>query len=126
MKAIFRRAVPYGEDVMNLPVGDVEAAVPFYEQTMNFRVVSREQEPVKSATLARDEVQIRLAENGGDPAQEGCYFQVDNVEAAFEELKGQKPSESDLEVQTEGEWSQRVFFMVAPDGLCYMIGQPQD
>jgi hypothetical protein len=35
VKAIFKRAVPYADDAMNLPVADVEAAVPFYEQTFN-------------------------------------------------------------------------------------------
>lgn len=125
MKAIFKRAVPYAEDAMNLPVADVEAAIPFYTQTFNFRVVSKQEAPVKSAVLARDEIQIGLAENGGDPSQEGCYFEVDNVEAAYEEIKGAKPVDSDLETQTHGSKTSRVFFVVAPDGLCYMIGQPQ-
>ena len=125
MKAIFKRAVPYAADAMNLPVADVDSAIPFYEQTFNFRVVSKKVAPVRSAVLARDEIQIGLAENGGDPTQEGCYFEVDDVEAAFEEIKGRNPAESDIELQTQGEWAQRVFFVVAPDGLCYMIGQPQ-
>ncbi|MFY9622236.1 MAG: VOC family protein [Pyrinomonadaceae bacterium] len=125
MKAIFKRAVPYAADAMNLPVADVESAIPFYEQTLKFRVVSRKDTPVKSAVLARDEIQIGLAENGGDPSQEGCYFEVDDVEAAYEEIKGTKPGESDLETQTYGSKTSRVFFVVAPDGLCYMIGQPQ-
>lgn len=125
MKAIFKRAVPYAEDTMNLPVADVEAAIPFYTQTFNFRVVSKQEAPVKSAVLARDEIQIGLAENGGDPSQEGCYFEVDNVEAAYEEIKGAKPGDSDLQTQTHGNKTSKVFFVVAPDGLCYMIGQPQ-
>lgn len=125
MKTIFKRAVPYAKDAMNLPVADVDAAISFYENTFGFRVVSREATPHKSVVLARDEIQIGLAENGGDPTQEGCYFEVNDVEAAFEELKGRKPTESDIELQTQGQWSQRVFFVVAPDGLCYMIGQPQ-
>ena len=124
MKAKFKRAVPYGKDAMNLPVGEVEAAIPFYEQTMGFRVVQREDSPHPRAVLARDDIQIALAENGGDPTQEGCYFEVDNVETAFEEIKGRKPIETDLKVQSWGESSQRVFFVVAPDGLCYMFGQP--
>ena len=110
---------------MNLPVVDVEAAVPFYEQTFNFRVVSKQDVPVKSAILARDEIEIGLAENGGDPSQEGCYFEVDDIEAAYEEIKGTKPLDSDLETQTYGSTTSKVFFVVAPDGLCYMIGQPQ-
>ena len=125
MKAIFKRAVPYAEDAMNLPVADVEAAIPFYEQTFNFRVVGKQDSPVRSAVLARDQIQIGLAENGGDPTQEGCYFEVDDIEAAYEEIKGTKPGDSDLETQTHGSKTSRVFFVVAPDGLCYMIGQPQ-
>ena len=125
MKAKFKRAVPYAKDAMNLPVANVEAAIPFYEQTLGFRVVQREDSPNPRAVLARDDIQIALAENGGDPTQEGCYFEVDDIEAAFEEIKGRKPAVSDLEVQSWGQSSsQRVFFVVAPDGLCYMLGQP--
>ena len=125
MKAIFKRAVPYAEDAMNLPVADVEAAIAFYEKTFNFRIVSKQDSPVRSAILARDQIQIGLAENGGDPSQEGCFFEVDDIEAAYEEIKGTKPRDSDLETQTYGSKTSRVFFVVAPDGLCYMIGQPQ-
>ena len=125
MKTKFKRAVPYAKDAMNLPVADVEAAIRFYEQTLGFRLVKREVSPHRRAVLARDEIQIALAENGGDPTQEGCYFEVDNLEAAFEEIKGRKPIETDLQVQSRGESSQRVFFVVAPDGLCYMLGQPE-
>lgn len=124
-KAHFKRAVPYAGDAMNLPVADVEAAIPYYEETFGFRIVSRQDAPVKSAVLARDEIQIGLAENGGDPTQEGCYFEVDDVEAAFEQIKGAKPGEADLKINKFGSTTSRVFFVIAPDGLCYMIGQPQ-
>src|SRR5574341_161395 len=97
-KAIFKRAVPYADDAMNLPVADVEVAIPFYETSLGFRVVARADAPHRSVTLARDQIQIGLAENGGDPTQEGCYFEVDNVEAAFEEIKGPKPANSDLQI----------------------------
>jgi len=83
MKAIFKRAVPYQDDEMNLPVKDVEAAIPFYEKIMGFQVVSRGDSPFKSAILGRDGIQIGLAENGGDPTQDGCFFEVDDVDAAF-------------------------------------------
>ena len=123
MKAIFKRAVPYADDAMNLPVADVRVAIPYYEKTFGFRVVSRSEESPKCVVLARDDVQIGLAENGGDPTQEGCFFEVDNIEAAFEEIKGKRPSEPDLRIDKHGETLLRVFFEVAPDGLCYMIGQ---
>ena len=124
-KSIFKRVVPYADDAMNLPVVDVDAAIPYYEKTLGFRVVSRHEAPPKSVVLARDEIQIGLAENGGDPEQEGCYFEVDNVEAAFVEIKGKQPGDDDLQTNRHGDSTSRVFFVVAPDGLCYMIGQPQ-
>src|SRR6266566_8833875 len=87
MKAVFKTASPYLEDAMNLPVENLEAAIPFYETVMGFQLVSRKDAPCKSAVLGRDDIQIGLAENGGDPTQEGCFFEVDNAEAAFNELK---------------------------------------
>src|SRR5438128_9324016 len=126
MKAVFKTAAPYADDAMNLPVQDVDKAIPYYEKTFGFRLVSRHDAPHKSVVLARDNIQIGLAENGGDPTQEGCFFEVDNAEAAFEELKGRPATDGDLRIDKHGDSSLRVFFVVAPDGLCYMLGQRQD
>jgi len=126
MKAVYKRAAPYADDAMNLPVKDVDAAIPYYEKTFGFRVAARSGEPHKSVVLARDAIQIGLAENGGDPTQEGCFFEVDNVEAAFEEIKGKAPAEADFRIDQLGDAFFRVFFVVAPDGLCYMLGQRQE
>jgi catechol 2,3-dioxygenase-like lactoylglutathione lyase family enzyme len=127
MKAIFKTAWPYLKDAMNLPVGNVEAAIPFYQTIMGFQVVSRTETPCQSAVLGRDGIQIGLAENGGDPTQEGCFFEVDNVEAAFAELKsnGLGREEADFRIDQYGDTSWRVFFVVAPDGLCYCLGERQ-
>jgi catechol 2,3-dioxygenase-like lactoylglutathione lyase family enzyme len=110
---------------MNLPVENVEAALPFYETIMGFQVVSRTETPCKSAILARDGIQIGLAENGGDPTQDGCFFEVDNVETAFAELKanGLAKAEAGFRVDQHGDTAWRVFFVVAPDGLCYCLGE---
>jgi lactoylglutathione lyase len=127
MKATFKTAAPYLADAMNLPVENLEAAVPFYESVMGFRVVSRGDSPCKSAVLARDSVQIGLAENGGDPTQEGCFFEVDSVETAFSELKsnGLEKEEAGFRIDKYGDTSWKVFFVVAPDGLCYCLGERQ-
>lgn len=113
---------------MNLPVADVEAALPFYETMMGFQVVTRHDIPYKSAILNRDGIQIGLAENGGDPTQDGCFFEVDDVEKAFAELKGNGLTKelSGFDQQKYGEVSWKVFFVVAPDGLCYCFGQRQN
>ena len=127
MNAVFKTAHPYAEDEMNLPVKDVDAAIPFYETVMGFRVVSRNDSPHKSAVLARDEIKIGLAENGGDPTQEGCFFEVDNAEGAFAELKshGLRKEAADFRIDQYGDTSYKVFFVVAPDGLCYCLGERQ-
>ena len=74
MKPTLEKARGYQGDVMNLPVRDIATAVPFYETVLGFRVLSRRDMPHKSAVLARDDVQIGLAENGGDSSQDGCAF----------------------------------------------------
>jgi lactoylglutathione lyase len=123
MKALFLTAAPYADDAMNLPVDDIDAAIPYYEKSFGFRVVSRQDAPHKSVVLARDQVQIGLAENGGDPTQEGCVFEVDNLEAAFAEIKGVPAADSDFRHDSFDGVPVRVFFVVAPDGLCFMLAQ---
>lgn len=121
------RAAPYADDELNLPVESVDAAIPFYETVMGFKVVSKSDSPIKRAILDRDGIQIGLAENGGDPSQEGCFFEVDDVEAAFGELRSNGVGRDDAgyRVDKHGEASYRVFFVVAPDGLCFCVGQRQ-
>jgi catechol 2,3-dioxygenase-like lactoylglutathione lyase family enzyme len=128
MGATFKNAWPYQQDAMNLPVANVETALPFYETVMGFQVVSRKDSPHPSAILRRDEIQIGLAENGGDPTQDGCFFEVDDVEAAFAELKsnGLEKEKADFRIDRHGDTSWKVFFVVAPDGLCYCLGQRQN
>jgi len=127
MKAVFKTAAPYLADAMNLPVENLEAALPFYETIMGFQVLSRQDAPCKSAVLARDGIQIGLAENGGDPTQEGCFFEVDNAAAAFAELQshGLAKEEAGFRLDHHGETAWKVFFVVAPDGLCYCLGERQ-
>jgi len=124
-KAIFRKASPYQKDEMNLPVRDVASAIPFYESVMGFRVVTRHDAPVRTAILARDNIQIGLAENGGDPTQDGCFFEVDNAATAFAELKanGLERTEPGFRIDQYGDIRYKVFFVIAPDGLCYCVGE---
>src|SRR6185503_6663007 len=124
MAKLFRRAAGYQGDALNLPVPDVDEAVPFYEQRLGFRVVERRTTPIKAAVLERDDVRIGLAENGGDPTQDGSFFEVSSVDAAFEDLKNRGLELSAPQVQRSKGGAYRAFFVVAPDGLCYMLGEP--
>lgn len=127
MKAVFKSAWPYAEDELNLPVDDLDASIPFYERVMGFHLVSRTQSQPKAALLQRDQIQIGLAENGGDPSQEGCFFEVNDAEAAFAELKanGLDRDEANFRIDQHGDTSYKVFFVIAPDGLCYCLGERQ-
>ena len=127
MKATYKNAWPYQKDAMNLPVANVETAISFYQTIMGFQLVTQYDAPHKSVILARDEIQIGLAENGGEPTQDGCFFEVDNVETAFAELKanGFTKEVADFRLDQHGDTKWKVFFVVAPDGLCYCLGERQ-
>jgi catechol 2,3-dioxygenase-like lactoylglutathione lyase family enzyme len=125
MTAALEKVFGYQGDNMNLPVRDVVAALPFYETVLGFRMVSRSDAPPKSAVLARDDVQMRLVENGGDPAQDGCAFHVKDLAALFAEFQanGLNKELSDFAVEQHDEAAWKVFYVVAPDGLCYWFGE---
>jgi catechol 2,3-dioxygenase-like lactoylglutathione lyase family enzyme len=127
MKAQFKAAWGYQGDNMSLPVPNLDAAMPFYQTVMGFQLVSRSELPHRSAVLARDAIQIGLAENGGDSSQDGCAFEVDSVEAAFAELRANGLAQENPRFDTEehGGVSWKVFYVVAPDGLCYWLGERQ-
>jgi lactoylglutathione lyase len=127
MKSVFKSTWPYQGDAMNLPVENVDEAIPFYEGVMGFQVASRNDSPPKSAVLTRDDIKIGLAENGGDPTQDGCFFEVDNAETAFAELKanGLNKENADFRIDQYGAKKFKVFFVIAPDGLCYCLGERQ-
>ena len=127
MKATLEKVWGYQGDNLNLPVRDVAAALPFYQTVLGFRVLSHGDTPHNSALLARDQVQIRIAENGGDSTQDGCAFHVKGLEALFAEFKAnglpKEVSEFDIEEHDGAPW--KVFYVVAPDGLCYWFGERQ-
>ena len=127
MKGTLEKAWGYQGDNMNLPVRDLATAVPFYETVLGFRVVSRSDAPHKSAVLARDQVQIGLVENGGDSSQDGCAFHVKDLKSLFEEFKtnGLVKELSDFDTEEHDGAAWKVFYVVAPDGLCYWFGERQ-
>jgi len=128
MEPTLEKAFGYQDDAMNLPVRDLAAAIPFYETVLGFRVLSRADTPHQSAVLGRDQVQVALVENGGDPTQDGCAFHVTQVEALAAEFQsnGLQKEISSFEIEQHGGVSFKVFYVVAPDGLCYWFGERQE
>lgn len=126
-KATIKQALPFQQSVTNLSVNELEIALPFYLNILGFQLISQTETPCKSALLARDEIQIGLAENGGDPTQDGCFFEVDNVADTLAELiaNGLIQERPEFKTQQHGTVRWKVFFIVAPDGLCYCYGERQ-
>jgi lactoylglutathione lyase len=127
MKTMLEQAFGYQGDNLNLPVRDLAAAVPFYETVLGFRVLSRSDTPHRSAVLGRDQVRIGLAENGGDSTQDGCAFHVRGLESLFAEFNanGLRKELSEFHVEHHNGAAWKVFYVIAPDGLCYWFGERQ-
>jgi lactoylglutathione lyase len=124
---VLTKAFGYQGDTMHLPVPNLEDALPFYESVLGFRVVSRGETPHKSGVLARDEIQIGLEENGGDPSNDGCAFHVTGLDKLFEEFRtrGLPRGADAFSIEQHDGVAWRVFYVVAPDGLCYWFGERQ-
>ena len=115
---------PIGDtNPLDMPVANVEKAVRWYEECMGFTLASRDE---TSATVTRDGVQIRLAENGGDPEQASCYVDVSDVDDARAELAANYVNVSEIRIDHYGGASYRVFFAKDDDGLCYCLGKKLD
>ena len=127
VKATLQKVLGYQGDTMHLPVQDLAAALPFYETVLGFRVLSQSDTPHNSAVLARDDVRIGLAENGGDPTQDGCAFHVNGLESLFAEFNanGLHKALSEFDIERHDDVAWKVFYVVAPDGLCYWFGERQ-
>ena len=125
--ATLEKAFGYRGDTMKLPVHDLAAALPWYETVLGFQVVSRSTTPHHAAVLARDQVRIGLAENGGDPTQDGCAFHVKDLPELFAEFtaRGLPKQVSEIGAETRDGATWKVFYVVAPDGLCYWFGERQ-
>jgi len=86
--------------------------------------VERSESPVRNVILERDGIRIGFSENGGDSSQHGAAIRVNGVEEIRRELE-----DSGLEVgagrvdERDGE-KYNVFFVVAPDGLCFYFHEP--
>ena len=134
----------YQGDAMNLTCADVDAATPYYVSMMGFAVIDRshhpvtdavppllgqegsQKNPVKRVVLERDGIQMALSENGGNPEQDGCAFRTDNlVELRDEFIANGLDKIGAIDDDTQGGKKFRVFFVVAPDGLCYWFGEAQ-
>ena len=86
--------------------------------------VDRRDTPHPTVILERDGVQIGFSINGEDATQDGDAILVSDIGLMREELETQRVEIGNWRVDERDGQKFQVFFVVAPDGLCFYFHQP--
>ncbi len=116
---VFEAAFPYQDDVLALPVTDLDQASQWYAKHFGMREVERRDQPVPTVILERDGTRIGFAINGGDPSQDGAAVLVSGIEPLRDEFQATGLEIGNERIDERDGKRFKVFFIVAPDGLCY-------
>ncbi|NNF04541.1 MAG: VOC family protein [Rhodothermales bacterium] len=125
-KPRFVKAFPYQADCLALPVTDLDAASRWYSEHFGMTEVERRDDPCPAVILERDGTRLGFAINGGDATQDGAAVLVANVGALKEEFESRGVTVGNWRVDERDGRKFQVFFVVAPDGLCYYFHEPLD
>ena len=120
----FEAAFPFQEDVLALPVVDLDATSSWYAQAFGMAEVERKEQPHPTIILERDDVKIGFAINGKDASQDGAAILVSNIQGIKSELEAKGVEIGNWRVDERDGKRFQVFFVVAPDGLCYCFHEP--
>lgn len=124
--ATFTAAFPFQQNVLALPAADPDAVAAWYAAHFGLQEVERLAEPVPTVILQRDGVRVGFARTGGDPLQDGAAIRVTGIAALRDELEGKGVRTGDWRVDERDGQKLQVFFVVAPDGLCFYFHEPLD
>jgi catechol 2,3-dioxygenase-like lactoylglutathione lyase family enzyme len=122
--ALFKAAFPYQNDVLALPVTDLDAASRWYAKAFGLTEVERRDHPHPTVILARDGVKIGFSINGGDATADGAAILVSDIHRAKEDIEANGVQIGNGRVDERSGQKFQVFFVVAPDGLCFYFHQP--
>lgn len=122
---LFAAAFPFVDDVLGLPVEDLDRAVAFYAGAFGLTEVERRRAP-PTVIMERDGVQIGFSINGGDASQDGAAILVTDIHRARAEIEANGIEVGEGRIDERDGESFQVFFVVAPDGLCFYFHQPID
>lgn len=121
---LYEAAYPFADDVLALPVRDIDEAARWYGERFGLREVERREAPVPTVVMEREGVRIGFAVNGGDASNDGAAILVTDVARARQELEANGVETGNWRVDERDGRKFQVFFVVAPDGLCYYFHQP--
>ena len=120
---LYEAAYPFQDDVLALPVEDIVRAAAWYGDRFGLKEVERRDDPVPTVILERDGVRIGFAINGGDASNDGAAILVTDIDRARDELEANGVETGNWRIDERDDGKYRVFFVVAPDGLCYYFHQ---
>ena len=121
---LFLKAFPFQQDVLALPVADVEIVTHWYQRSFGLVEVRRAEAPHKTVIMQRDGVEIGFSENGGDSEQDGAAILISDIARARAEFQANGLEIGEGRIDERDGVKYQVFFVVAPDGLCYYFHQP--
>ncbi len=120
----FVDSFPFQDDVLALPVIDLDAASEWYTHAFGMVEIERRDAPNPTVILERDGTQIGFSINKGDATQDGAALLVSNIHALKDELEANGVKTANWRIDTRDDQDFQVFFVVAPDGLCYYFHEP--
>ncbi len=121
---LFESASGYQDNVLALPVGDIDTTARWYCKAFGMTEIERHGDPNPAVVLDRDGTRIGFSVNGGDASQDGAAIQVADIRRARAELESNGVKTANWRVEERDGQKLQVFFVVAPDGLCYYFYQP--
>ena len=120
----FKAAFPYQKDVLALPVTDLNAASKWYSEHFGMLEVERRADPLPAVVLERDGVRLGFEINGGDAAQDGAAILVSGISDMRRDLETRGVETGNWRIDERRGSKFQVFFVAAPDGLCYYFHEP--
>ena len=120
----FESAAAYQDDVLALPVADLDKASDWYCKHFGMTEVERRDQPVPAVILQRDGTRLGFAINGGDASQDGAAIRVTRIRQIKDDLESRGVTIGNWRIEKRDGEKLQVFFVVAPDGLCYYFYEP--
>ena len=123
---LFEAAYPFQDDVLALPVTDLDQAAEWYGRSFGLTESDRRNSPIPTVFMEREGVRLGFAVNGGDASADGAAILVGDIHSARQELEANGVAIANWRVDERDGQKLQVFFVVAPDGLCWYFHQPID
>ena len=130
---LFEAAFPYADDILALPVEDIDQASIWYRDAFGLNEVERRADPAPAVILERDGIRIGFAVNGGDPGNEGAAILVTDIHRARQELEANGIEIGNWRVDENDGQKFQVFFRHRPGWSLLLLppahrgdGEPSD